>query len=409
MINTATDINNSLVRSIKAKVELYNGSTLINTFSYTDRLISIDIERVGEDSKFFGFGVCQKVNIHLIDKYRELEITTANAFRVLFTHNAEAAYYSNFPLFYVTEVHRDENTNELSITAYDRIEAATEHTAAELGLAAPYTVDDVMSACADILGATGVRAENINDNSVLLEYENGANLEGTETIREVLNALAEATQSIYYLNGADVLVFKRLSLEDTALVIPKADYVELDAGTNRRLTTIAHVTELGDNVSVTTGLVGTVQYVRDNPFWEMRTDIDSILAEAIAAVGDLSIGQFNLDWRGNYSLEIGDRIEIQVKDDNYIASYVLNDKISYSGAFSQATEWSYTESDSDTDTNSVNLGEALKRTIARVDKQNGEITLLANNTKTSIDAVNELKEQVELKLTSEEVQLQIQQ
>ena len=56
---------NSPVRSIKAKVELYNGSTLVNTYFHTDEIKSISIERTGEDSKFFGFGVCHKANIKL--------------------------------------------------------------------------------------------------------------------------------------------------------------------------------------------------------------------------------------------------------------------------------------------------------------------------------------------------------
>ena len=61
---------NSSVRKTQAKVELYNGSTLVNTYYYNDRIKSFNIERVGEESKFFGFGVCQKLNLHLIDKSR---------------------------------------------------------------------------------------------------------------------------------------------------------------------------------------------------------------------------------------------------------------------------------------------------------------------------------------------------
>lgn len=112
------DCINSPVRNVRARVELYNGSTLISTFKYTDRLKSFTVERVGE-GKFFGFGICQRLNVKIIDKDRELSITTANTFNVAFGTNN--SYIYPFPVFQVSEVHRDEATNELSITAYDVI------------------------------------------------------------------------------------------------------------------------------------------------------------------------------------------------------------------------------------------------------------------------------------------------
>ena len=44
----------------RAKVELYNGSTLIANCTCSDRLSNFDIERVGESGKFFGFGIIVK-------------------------------------------------------------------------------------------------------------------------------------------------------------------------------------------------------------------------------------------------------------------------------------------------------------------------------------------------------------
>ncbi len=104
MIQTRSIINTP-VRSISAKVELYNGSTLATTYNHTDAIASIDIERVGEESKFFGFGISQKLNVKLIDVPRAIDISTANSFKVYFNeHNV-------YPIFNVTEVNRAENTN----------------------------------------------------------------------------------------------------------------------------------------------------------------------------------------------------------------------------------------------------------------------------------------------------------
>lgn len=45
------------VRKIEARVELFDSSTLVNIFKHNGELISFTVDRVGEDSKFFGFGV----------------------------------------------------------------------------------------------------------------------------------------------------------------------------------------------------------------------------------------------------------------------------------------------------------------------------------------------------------------
>ena len=71
MLATTSAYNSAIsasVRKIKAKVELYNGSTLVATYTQADKVISFDIQRVGEDGKFFGFGICQKLTLKLLDK-----------------------------------------------------------------------------------------------------------------------------------------------------------------------------------------------------------------------------------------------------------------------------------------------------------------------------------------------------
>lgn len=254
-MNTTTIINNSPVRTIKAKVESFDGSTLVDTYSYDDSLMSIDIARIGEESKFFGFGVCQRLNVKIRDIERAIDITTKNSFKVYFDSSAQdkRGYVSNYPIFNVSETHRDENTNGLSVTAYDALYKAETHTVAELGLTS-YTVMEFVQACANVLGVAGVSIIGVSDEETCFDtyYLEGANFDGTENLRVALNAVAEATQTIYYLDVNNVLVFKRLDIEgDPVLTIGKDDYITLDSKTNRRLTKVCHATELGDNVEGT--------------------------------------------------------------------------------------------------------------------------------------------------------------
>lgn len=775
---------NSPVRTISGRVELYDGSTLLDTFNKDDRLTSLTINRVADVGKFFGFGVCQRLNVKLIDLARELDITTANAFKVYFDEQRIG------PAFTVTEVNRDENTNALSITAYDAIYKAANHTVAELGLSS-YSLLEFAEACASLLGLDSVAVLGLpnGDDIFSLAYAEGANFDGTESIRAALDALAEVTQTIYYIDGESSLVFKRLDKESgagggedggglsitwdgnteglealeglmplplykisdatptlaeiagggeigalnlvtgatysasvydcviqdlgfaagvmapfdgvngaillyifyenemgiapgvytlsgavdmgsgeiadttavfsslslsgnmgiyiswdgstdvptiegvapfplykvsdvlltaedlagagvvvandvgnggffgaqlsdcmimqeegaigllaffdgvpspvflyifganemgitpgvytthgtfnvetgeidneniwfTSLVIGGADvpaspdtvkwdgdltgrvmntgeqyclvssavptvedlergstisifaqgqmatqsftgadvidyihdggairlyvativiiprdnyefsssygtfpkagvyfahgahyvsrltingyegfeeaegggdagggavltidkdkYFTLNSGANRRLATICHTTELGDSVSASIAETGTTQYLRNNPFIELRDDAADIIDAALAAVGGLTINQFNCTWRGNYLLEVGDKIGLITKDGAAAFSYLLDDVIEYNGALTEVTKWSYTEDEAASEDNPTSLGEVLKQTYARVDKANKKIDLVASEAAANADKISSL-------------------
>ena len=85
MISNAEFLNeiNNPVRNISVMVELYNSSTIIDCFFDWDKVKSVKIERNGE-GKFFGYGVCQKATVNLIDTNRELNITTDNYIKIHF-------------------------------------------------------------------------------------------------------------------------------------------------------------------------------------------------------------------------------------------------------------------------------------------------------------------------------------
>lgn len=352
-----------------------------DTFSCVDRLKSITIDRAGEN-KFFGFGICQKANIKIIDINRNYGFTTNDKFNIYFNDVKVS------PQMRVSEVHRDENTNELSITTYDVIKDADDYTVAELALPDSYTIGELALAVASKLKIVVVLPA-LEEFNIL--FEAGANFDGAETLREVLNAIAEATQTIYYMNAQNELVFKRLDIEGSpALTIDKEQYITLKTKDNRRLTAICSATELGDNYEATTGLVGTTQYVRNNPLWELREDITALVDNAVAAVGNMTITQFDCSWRGNYLLEPGDKIALITKENGEVYSYLVNDTVSYNGAYSQHSLWEYADEEVE-HANPTNLGEALKQTYAKVDKANKEIEIVVGEAATNKQAIAQLQ------------------
>lgn len=387
-------INNRPVRTVKASVALNAGATLVSSFDYDGDLKSFTFDRVGDNSKFFGYGVCQKLNVKVRDVNEIYEPSTANNMRVRMAIE-DAAYQIVGPTFYVSEVWRDEKTNELSITAYDKLYDAAKKTVAELTLPANYDIRGFTDVVVAALGYNGWDMVGGEDNAFNLYYIEGANFDGAENLREALDMIAEATQTIYYLDENDKLIFKRLDRDGSPVYnIDSLAYFNFDTKTNRRLGRIYHTTELGDDVYAETAAAGTTQYVRDNAFWEMREDIGDIVDAALETMGGLCVNQFELNWRGNYLLEIGDKIAIgyrkaatDVFETIVDTVYLLDDTIEYNGGFNQKTKWEFNGSDLETANNPTSLGETLKKTYARVDKVNKQIDIVASDVNSNKEAI----------------------
>lgn len=418
IVNNNTHIN-SPVRQVHAMVDVLRDSTIAHTWTNNDRIIKITLERPIDETKFFGYGICQKVNVHLIDRDKEItDCVTSDLLDVKFTTEGDE-FIPILPYFKILRCNRDENTNELSITAYDAIYGATEHTYAELNLPDmtkeakvhnSFTLGDLIEEVARVLNLTFIR-ENHSYLNLDIVYDNGVdaggiyvgpnvvpNYIGRETLRDVLDDIAEITQTIYFLTHNNELVFKRLDVNgEAAHTIDKSQYITLSSSDNRRLAKLVHTNELGDNVSVELAVAGTTQYINDNPLWNLRPDIEELMYEALDAVGDLTINQFDCSWRGNWYLEIGDKIGLVNKEDEIVYAYLLNDTWEYNGAFNQKTIWRYTDNDTNGAVNPLPLGERLKDTYAKVDKVNQEIVLLSR------DVTDLTEEFAQLTLTTEAI------
>lgn len=379
MIYNNNNTINSPVRQVKARVELFRNSSLVYTWTHEDRIKKITVERVGDETKFFGYGICQKANVHIVDRDKEItDYTTQDLLDIRFT-TGDYEYVEMLPMFRITRCNRDENTNELSITAYDALYEASNHTLDELTLTAPYTVEQMANAISAFLTGN-LMTSDMKSSSWALAYAEGANYSGSETLREVLDDIAEITQTVYFISESESIKFVTLTNENTnALTITKEDYVTLVNKANRRLGAITHTTELGDNITASGTMAGTTQYVRDNPFWNMRDDLDVLIQEAWNLVANLSINQFDCLWRGNPYLNLCDRFGMIGKDNEVFYSFLLNDVWEYDGGFRQKTQWVYTNSDTETASTPATIGDILKDTYAKVDKVNKEIELVAKD------------------------------
>lgn len=390
-----SNMNDNPQRRLLGSVELYNGTKLLATFMADGKTVGlqeISVARAGEKGKFFGFGICQQATVKIIDKNNSQTFVKGESLGISFCKATRVGLLNVYtrvcPSFFIKDVKHDEKTNVHTLTAYDAIDNATAHVFAELGMEAPYTIKNVAEACARLLGLS----VNISDSAFDLSYDEGANFGGDENLRTVLDAVAEATQTIYYVNHYDELVFKRLDRDGVAvLTVPKKDYFELTTALPATLTDIMSVTELGDNLRGS-DQSGACQYVRDNPFWNTRADLTTVLQEAINRVNGLTVIPHTLKWRGNYLTEIGDKLSLEAKDGSFVDTYILEDSFTYNGGFSQTCTWEYVpDSEKNTPSNPITIGDKFSQTYAKVDKVNNRIDLVASDVSNNAEAISALQ------------------
>lgn len=423
MINNNVDFNTPN-RSIKAQVRVYDFAEeeLLYTFTADDALVNFTIDRTGEQNKFFGFGIAQTLTLELLDKEREIILEKENIIKI--SMSAGEGYYNPFPNFYIDEIKRNENTNGLTITAYDAIGMYSAKTTVGeiMKFNNPISIRDYTQAAVEYLTLDGFFSpdDEYTEGVFDREYPNGANYNGNETIRAVLDDVAEATQTIYFMGRENGFTFKRLEpYAEAVLTIDKDAYFTLELGEPVTLAEIISATELGDNVSASVGY-GATQYVRSNAFWDIQDDIADLVNGAIDTIGTLVITPYNLNWRGNYYLELGDKVLIVGKDDENNGTFILSDTLKYNGGLSQITSWSYEET-GETASNPTSLGEALNQTYAKVDKAAKQVEIVVSEVGQNTQAITslelttggisadvaELDAAVNATMTSEDVRLEI--
>lgn len=401
-IDKYNEMFNRVAREFVGRVELLEGSTILNTFEYDGALQSFVIEKAGDSTKFFGYGICQKATVKLRDKERAITVTKGQGLQI--AHGIGTDYVYTYPVFYVDEVTRDENTNDLTIIGYDAIYKASSYKISDVALPETYTLRTFIHLAAAKLGMP-VSFENVSAELLNLEYSKSTvNVEGHESLRSVLDDAAEVLGAIYYLNSDWELTFKTLSISGSpVLAINKSRYFTLSAKTAVTLQNIMSTTELGDNILASAGSAGETQYLRENVFLTLRDDIADILNTILPLVAGLTIYQFDCKHRGDFRLEIGDKISLITKDNAIVYSYLLNDTITYNGGLVGQTQWHYSASESESESTPSTVGEAISRTYAKVDKVNREITLVASH-------VDELEtNQSELVITTENISAQVSQ
>lgn len=368
-----------LRREVTGGVQVYNGSSVTDTLLPSGKLASFTIENSAPQGKFFGFAVSQKLTIELIEQRSMAKGTKLQPYLAIKDNND----YPALPYFYVDSVEIDSVNNKTKITAYDAIYFASKQQIGDISIEYPISLFGYATAVCGALNCVCSAAMPVNPDLT----QETVNTDGTETLQEILAAIAEASGTICKCSSANTIEFKQLSKTPQDTILP-ATYFNFTAQEPIKLTKIASVTQLGDNY-ISGEEEGFTQTIWDNPFLELRTDITTLLDNLQAALCPSYMMPYTLESRGNPYYEIGDCITIYTAlgEKNI---YWFNETLQYTGGLRSKTSWEAGE-DEKPEANPSNLGDALKNTYAKVDKVNNEITIVSGSSSENAAAIAALR------------------
>lgn len=358
-------------RMIRGKVVVVDGG-LTSEYGYANKLQSIEQEVSAVKGKMFGAVVSYKTTIKLID--------VKNVVQVNVGAKASPQIGISGELLPMTPVYISSNTFDevkgiRTLIGEDAIGFTDKYIWNDIkgDLGDTFIIQDVFAAIANKIGTEFmITGELPNINAVYTKAT--FNVNGDETLRQILTAAAEATGAMVFINGNGKMEIKMLS-NTIALAIDKNTQFNLSTEPSSSLSGIISINELNDMISVGNNS-SYVSVISVNPFIDPTDDSSQgKLQNLFVKCQGNTFYPYKLKWRGNPALEIGDKIRLTLRDGSVIDTWYLGEKIKYTGGMSAESSWEADESEKP-EVGSQTISDTTRRTMAKVDKANQKITLL---------------------------------
>ena len=358
-------------RMIRGKVVVVDGG-LTSEYGYANKLQSIEQEVSAVKGKMFGAVVSYKSTIKLIDVKNVVQINVGA--------KASPQIGINGELLPMTPVYISSNTFDevkgiRTLIGEDAIGFTDKYIWNDIkgDLGNTFIIQDVFAAIASKIGTEFmITGELPNINAVYTKAT--FNVNGDETLRQILTAAAEATGAMVFINGNGKMEIKMLS-NTIALAIDKNTQFNLSTEPSSSLSGIISINELNDMISVGNNS-SYVSVISVNPFIDPTDDSSQEkLQNLFVKYQGNTFYPYKLKWRGNPALEIGDKIRLTLRDGSTIDTWYLGEKVKYTGGMSAESSWEADESEKP-EVGSQTISDTTRRTMAKVDKANQKITLL---------------------------------
>lgn len=294
----------------------------------------------------------------------------------------------------VETVDADDDTGETIVTAHDGMRQLEKHAVSEITLDYPTTIGRYAAALAATAGLELTAPDWIGAETILPDPPN---FNGTETCRAALAALAETAFGNAYIGRDGKIVIRSVVISGEGYAIHPDSYFSCEVGSPwGPINTLGLGREpQGDNIyradSVAVAKHGRIALqISDNPFLDsIRADvIDDMFAHINGAV----IQPYELDWRGDPALDPGDVILLTDTNGVQRAAVYGAQTLEFDGGMRVAVGMNAPSNATADYTKATNVKESLRRVSLSVDKVNGRIESLAEQTYT--------REQTDIQLAS---------
>lgn len=394
------------VRTVYCRVTVGQGEGAF-TVSDGDDLISLTVERRAfTDAKLIGNALPTTAALTLIDRegeYAALPPGTRFAAELGLDTGGASPEYVPLPPLYLDEGGITADTVKRTVTLQLSDQLATAGTQRIAGLPEQTYPQTRMAYLLAVCGLAGLEYGGQAFFGSDTAIPEPPNLSGAETALAVIGRLAEASLCNAAIRADGKLYFLPLSPEADGFGIPPEQYRSLKTqktyGPVNRLVLARRpqnddVARQDDASIAADGLCELV--IADNPFLDYgQEDSRGTYIDALfAAVKGFAYPGYTLEWKGDPSLEPGDRVTLTDRDEGAYPTLYAAESLAYTGGLKASASAPYPTLSTQMAAGATTVREAVSRAEIAVDKVSGEITAVAETVEETQEYVNGAVEQV---------------
>lgn len=381
--NYKTNIYNP-IRTLRAKCSL-DGINLTDD----ENIQSISITRPFiSGNKLIGGAASSQISVSALDPFNKL-LNVNDGAELLVSLGVEdtggSIEWVPFQTITIDTIERDEDARLSTFSGFDLMTKLDAVIWNQIDVTYPATLREIADAVASSVGLS------ISSDAFLLEgqiytEDHQPNFSGNETGRQIIGWIAEASLSNAIVTRNGNIKFISVVPSSTAIsnidssnyyeFKPKSTYGSINTLILGRVPQEDNIYR-EDSAAVLSNGVKELR-INNNPFIDDRREtVIDILFEAI---NGLNIIPYSLDWRGNPALDPGDIISIENNESKSEIVLLGDTSLEYNGGLRSEITLeisSLTETDKST---SISTGEKFRAAEIKVDKVQGEITSLAQET-----------------------------
>lgn len=368
-----------LVRYIRGKI-VVNGETEITG---ADTLQSFSFDDGNTDSLIIGNTACKQAKIVLIEpEGTACPISEGDSIE-LFISNQETEDIKNYISIGRVTVHKLERSIQkrtVNCTCYDAMQKFNSGLISEVAVSFPCTLREYVSSICEYAGVPLSGKSFYHDT---LEITEEPNQSSRSTLRQVIGKAAECAFSNAYINRTGQLEFLTITQEAIERPILPSDYFSLDVGpTYGPVNSLVLAREpvqdyvYAEDVESISTNGKTELKITDNPFLDaIRYDV---VQEMLQEIDGFTYTSYSLEWCGNESASVYEKIAITDIDGKVTHSFILGASVMFNGGM----KWDIQADAMSKEDSNTSLGNTLRDTVKdtyiEVDKVKGQITSLAS-------------------------------